>query len=151
MSAFIPGFSADGVVTVNRVILKQGYTIDDLEERVAMLCENVKTYHSGTGFVGGMVVLNSGMISNEGSSVGQAVASPFKDREALIITCWNSFDEHEASHRSSTFQPLFKQVLELCENGNEEIAYKMLWSGRAYSPEEAKEAQEAKERYAKVT
>jgi len=147
MSAFIPGFSGDGVVTVNRVVLKDGYTTDDLEERVAMLCENVKTYHSETGFVGGMVVLNSGMISNEGSTVGQAVASPVKDREALIITCWNSFAEHEASHRSPTFQPLFRNVLDLCENGNEEIAYKMLWSGRAYSPEEAREAKAAKERY----
>jgi len=148
MSAFIPGFNDDGVVTVNRVLLKQGYTIDDLEERVAVLCENVKTYHSETGFIGGMVLLNSGMISNEGSTVGQTVASPDKDREALIVTCWNSFEEHEASHRSPTFQPLFREVLDLCENGNEEIAYKMLWSGRAYAPEAAKEAQAAKQRYA---
>ena len=53
MSGFIPGFSADGVVTVNRVLLKPKYSVDDLEERVALLCENVKTYHSDTGFVGG--------------------------------------------------------------------------------------------------
>lgn len=149
MSAFIPGFD-DGIVTVNRVILKQGYTIDDLQERVALLCENVKTYHSDTGFIGGLVVLNSGQISNEGSTVGQAVESPMKDREALIITFWRSFEEHEASHRSRTFQPLFKDVLELCENGNEEIAYTMLWSGKAYSHEEALAAQEAKARYAQA-
>lgn len=150
MSGFIPGFDDDGVVTVNRVLLKPQYTVDDLEERVALLCENVKTYHSDTGFVGGMVVLNSGMISNEGSTVGQAVASPVKDREALIITCWRSFEEHEASHRSPTFQPLFRQVLELCENGNEEVAYRMLWSGKAYSAEEARQARMAKEQYAKA-
>ncbi len=149
--AFIPGFESDGVVTVNRVILKPKYSVEDLEERVAMLCENVKTYHSETGFVGGMVVLNSGMVSNEGSTVGQAVDSPMKDREALIITFWNSFAEHEASHRSDTFQPLFQQVLELCENGNEEIAYKMLWSGQAYSKAEAIEARAAKEKYLEVT
>lgn len=149
MSAFIPGFD-DGIVTVNRVILKQGYTIDDLQERVALLCENVKTYHSDTGFIGGLVVLNSGQISNEGSTVGQAVESPMKDREALIITFWRSFEEHEASHRSRTFQPLFKDVLDLCENGNEEIAYTMLWSGKAYSHEEALAAQEAKARYAQA-
>jgi hypothetical protein len=146
--AFIPGFDSDGVVTVNRVILKPQFGVEDLEERVALLCENVKTYHSDTGFVGGMVVLNSGQVSNEGSSVGQAVASPLKDREALIVTFWRSFEEHEASHRSATFQPLFCQVLELCENGNEEIAYRMLWSGKAYSAEEAQAAREAKERYA---
>jgi Pyruvate/2-oxoacid:ferredoxin oxidoreductase gamma subunit len=149
MSGLIPGFDSDGVVTVNRVLLKPAYTIDDLEERVAMLCENVKTYHSATGFIGGMVVLNSGMVSNEGSRIGQAIESPLKDREALIITFWKSFAEHEASHRSETFQPLFEQVLELCENGNEEIAYRMLWAGKAYSPTEAKEAQAAKARYQK--
>jgi hypothetical protein len=37
-----------------------------------------------------------------------------------------------------SFQPLFKQVLKVSENGNEEIAYNMLWSGAAYSAEEAK-------------
>jgi hypothetical protein len=141
----IEGFDSSGVVTVNRVILKPQYTVDDLEERVAVLCENVKTYHSETGFVGGFVCLNSGFISNEGSTVGQAVESPWKGREALIVTFWNSFEEHEQSHRSPTFQPLFKKVLELCENGNEEIAYSMLWSGKAYSAAEAKLAKAAKE------
>jgi hypothetical protein len=146
--SLINNFPQDGVVTVNRVILKPEYTVEDLEERVAMLCENVKTYHSDTGFVGGFVGLNSGNISNEGSAAGQAVESPLKDREALIITFWRSFEEHEESHKSETFQPLFQDVLELCENGNEEIAYEMLWSGAAYSPEEAEQARAAKERAA---
>lgn len=148
--SFIPNFPSDGVVTVNRVILKPEFTVEDLEERVALLCENVKTYHSDTGFIGGMVVLNSGQVSNEGSTVGQAIDSPLKDREALIITFWRSFEEHEASHRSQTFQPLFMRVLELCENGNEEIAYRMLWSGKAYAAEEAAQARAAKERYLKA-
>ncbi len=149
MSALIPGFPSDGVVTINRVILQPQYTVDDLQERVAMLCENVKTYHSDTGFIGGFVALNSGMISNEGSTIGQAVESPLKDKEALIVTFWRSFEDHERSHRSDTFQPLFKQVLELCENGNEELAYTMLWSGKGYSPEEARAARAAKEKYGK--
>jgi hypothetical protein len=148
MSGFIPGFPHDGVVTVNRVILKPEYTIDDLQERVAVLCENVKTYHSDTGFVGGLVALNTGNISNEGSTIGQAVESPLKNKEALIITFWRSFEEHEESHRSETFQPLFQKVIEICENGNEEIAYEMLWSGKAYDPEQAKAAKESKERHA---
>jgi len=150
MTGLIQGFNSDGVVTINRVILKPEYTTDDLEERVATLCENVKTYHSETGFVGGFVCLNSGMISNEGSTVGQAVESPLRDREALIITFWNSFEEHEASHRSETFQPLFSKVLELCENGNEEVAYRMMWAGKAYSAEEAREAKAAKAKYAQA-
>jgi len=146
--SLINNFPHDGVVTVNRVILKPGYSVDDLQERVALLCENVKTYHSTTGFVGGFVALNSGAVSNEGSTIGQAVASPLKGKEALIITFWRSFAEHEESHKSPTFQPLFQEVLALCENGNEEIAYEMLWSGAAYDAEEARQAQEAKARYA---
>lgn len=147
MSGLIPNFPHDGIVTLNRVILKPEYSLDDLQERVAMLCENVKTYHSETGFVGGFVCVNSGAVSNEGSTVGQAVDSELKGKEALIITFWNTFEDHEASHRSDTFQPLFKEVLKLCENGNEEIAYEMLWSGKAYNEDEAKAAKEAKAKF----
>ena len=148
MSGFIPNFPSDGVVTVNRIILKQGFDVDDLQERVAVLCENVKTYHSDTGFIGGLVMLNSGAVSNEGSTIGRPVESPLKGREALIVTFWRSFEEHEQSHKSKTFQPLFKEVLKLCENGNEEIAYEMLWSGKAYSAREAETARQAKKAYA---
>lgn len=143
MSSLTPGFPLDGAVTVNRVILKDGYTSDDLQARVALLCENVKTYHSDTGFIGGFVARNSGDVSNEGSTVGQAVTSALADREALIITFRRSFAGHERSHLSDTFQPLFREVLELCENGNGEIACTMLWSGKAYSPDEAAAARPA--------
>ena len=144
----IHGFPTDGVVTINRVVLKEGFDVDDLQERVALLCENVKTYHSDTGFVGGFVALNSGQVSNEGSTVGQVVENPLKGREAMIITFWRSFEEHERSHRSDTFQPLFRDVLALCENGNVEIAYEMLWQGKAYSKEEAEAARRAKQAHA---
>ncbi|MCB1759908.1 MAG: ligand-binding protein SH3 [Gammaproteobacteria bacterium] len=147
MSGLITDFPYDGVVTINRVILKPEYTVEDLQERVALLCENVKTYHSDTGFVGGFVALNRGNISNEGSTIGQAIESPLKGKEAQIVTFWRSFEDHERSHRSETFQPLFREVLQLCENGNEEIAYEMLWSGSAYSADEAKAAQEAKAQF----
>jgi hypothetical protein len=110
MSCLISGFPYDGVLTVNRVILKRGYTVDDLQERVAELCENVKTFHSETGFIGGFVAMNSGQVSNEGSTIGQPVDNGLKDREALIVTFWRSFEEHEASHRSETFQPRLSQI-----------------------------------------
>ena len=151
MSSLINGLKSDGIVTVNRVILRPEFSVSDLEERVAELCENVKTYHSDTGFVGGFVMLNSGVVSNEGSTVGQAVESRLKGKEALIVTFWNTFAEHEQSHRSATFQPLFNKVLELCENGNEEIAYDMLWSGMAYTKKDAEAARAAKEKYAKAS
>jgi hypothetical protein len=71
-----------------------------------------------------------------------------KGKEALIVTFWTDFENHEKSHRSETFQPLFQKVLDLCENGNEEIAYEMLWSGKAYGAEEIEAARKAKEQYA---
>ena len=142
-NGLINNFPHDGVVTINRVLLKPEYSLDDLQERVAFLCENVKTYHSTTGFVGGLVCLNSGNVSNEGSTIGQAVESDLKGKEALIITFWNTFADHEASHRSDTFQPLFEKVLEVCENGNEEVAYDMLWSGAAYSSDQAEASRKA--------
>ena len=80
MNSLINDFPYDGVITVNRVILKPEFTVDDLQERVALLCENVKTFHSGTGFVGGFVALNNGDISNEGSTIGQPVNSELKER-----------------------------------------------------------------------
>ena len=144
--SLINNFPHDGIVTINRVILKDEFTLDDLQERVAVMCENVKTYHSETGFIGGMVVLNSGQISNEGSNIGKALASDLKDREALIITFWTSYEDHENSHKSETFQPLFQKVIDVCENGNEEIVYSMLWQGAAYTPEMAKLARTAKKR-----
>ena len=142
--SLINNFPHDGIVTINRVILKDEFTLDDLQERVAVMCENVKTYHSETGFIGGMVVLNSGQISNEGSNIGKALSSELKGREALIITFWTSYEDHENSHKSDTFQPLFQKVIDVCENGNEEIVYSMLWQGAAYTPEMAKLAQSAK-------
>jgi hypothetical protein len=148
MSGLIPNFPHDGIVTINRVILRPEYSLDDLQERVAMLCENVKTYHSDTGFIGGFVCVNSGQVSNEGSTIGKPVDSPLAGKEALIITFWDTFENHEKSHKSDTFQPLFAQVLELCENGNEEIAYEMLWSGKAYDEDQVKAAREAKAKYA---
>jgi len=144
--SLIQNFPYDGIVTINRVILKKQYTLDDLQERVALMCENVKTYHSDTGFLGGMVVLNSGQISNEGSNLGKALDSEYKNREALIITFWKSYNDHENSHKSKTFQPLFKKVIDVCENGNEEIVYDMLWQGAAYTPEMARLAQDAKKK-----
>lgn len=150
MSTLIQNFHPEGVVTVNRLILRPEYSVDELEMRVAELCENVKTYHSDTGFVGGFVAMNTGEVSNEGSSVGKVVDSALKDKEALIVTFWQSFEDHERSHHSPSFQPLFGKVLELCENGNEEIAYRMLWSGKAYTPKEARQARAAKERYARA-
>ena len=85
----IKNFPHDGIVTINRVILKEGHTLDELQERVALMCENVKTYHSETGFIGGMVVLNSGQISNEGSNVGKHLRVLLKIEKLLLLPIGN--------------------------------------------------------------
>jgi hypothetical protein len=56
----------DAIMNINYVVLKEGVTLDDVAERVAYLCEHVKTYHSDTGFYGGFVALNTGGVSLEG-------------------------------------------------------------------------------------
>lgn len=66
------------------------------------------------------------------------------------MTFCKSFEEHWQSHHSTTFQPLFRQFLKLCEYGNEEIAYRMLWPGMAYTTEQAAEARASKESFKKA-
>jgi len=46
------------------------------------------------------------------------------------------------------FNHCLKKCCELCDNGNEEIAYDVLWSGAAYDKKEAQAAQQAKQIYA---
>ena len=53
------------------------------------MCENVKTYHSETGFIGGMVVLNSGQISNEGSNVEKHLRVLLKIEKLLLLHIGN--------------------------------------------------------------
>lgn len=96
MAGLIADLPYGGVIAVNRVILKPVYTVDDPQERVAVLCEPVKTYRSDTGFAGGFAALNSGDISNEGSSVGQAVESPIKGEEAMHA--WEAKEPYAATH-----------------------------------------------------
>jgi hypothetical protein len=150
MSGFIPGFNDEGVVTVNRVLLKPEYSVDDLEERVALLCENVKTYHSDTGFVGGFVALNSGMISNEGSTVGQAVESPLKEREALIVTSGapsrNMRPRIAARPSSRCFAGA--GIVRERQRGNR-LPHALVRQS-LFSPEEAQAAREAKAAFAKA-
>lgn len=140
----IPDIPDDAIVNINYVVLKEGVDLDEVMEKVAYLCEHVKTYHSEDGFYGGFVVLNTGGVSLEGSTAGQATEHPLKDREVLIVTFWRDLESHEKSHKSKGFNKLFKELTELAES-TYEVVYKMLWQGKAYTPELAKKAREAKE------
>jgi heme-degrading monooxygenase HmoA len=137
----------DAIMNINYVVLNEGVTLDDVAERVAYLCEHVKTYHSDTGFYGGFVALNTGGVSLEGSTAGEVTEHPLKDREVLIITVWRSLEDHEESHRSERFNQLFKELTELAES-TFDVVYQVLWQGKAYDPEMAKKAKEVKETHA---
>ncbi len=141
----IPGIPDDAIVNINYVTLKEGVDLDEVMEKAAYLCEHVKTYHSDDGFYGGFVVLNTGGVSLEGSTAGQTTEHPLKDREILIITFWKDLESHEKSHKSEGFNKLFKELLQYAES-TYEVVYKMLWQGKAYDPEMAKKAREAKEK-----
>ena len=58
----IKNFPHDGIVTINRVILKDGHTLDELQERVALMCENVKTYQDTESH--GISIENASYIEN---------------------------------------------------------------------------------------
>jgi len=145
--SLIKNMPPNGIVTINRILLKDQYTVDDLEENVAVMCSHVKTMHSGEGvygiggFIGGLVVKNTGQISIEGSSAGKAVDSHLKNKEFLIITFWESYEAHEQSHRHPGFHELFSQVLNMSESAEEPV-YQMLWMGAAYDTHEARLARE---------
>jgi hypothetical protein len=46
----------------------------------------------------------------------------------VIMTYWQSFEQHEKSHADHVFKQKFDQVAEYCSE-TYEIGYKMLWQG----------------------
>ena len=47
--------------------------------------------------------------------------------DIVIVTFWNSFDQHEASHADKLFKQHFSKLEEFCD-GTFEVGYEMLWS-----------------------
>ena len=106
--------------------LKDGVTIEDVELVVGEMCNTVKnTYgNESGGFIAGQVFKYAGFISKEGS-VGE-----HKDVEShvIIVTYWDSFEQHEKSHADHIFLEKFKELEDLCED-TYELGYDMLWQG----------------------
>ena len=112
----------DCVMLYNVAILKDGVTIEDVEENLAMMCNIVKNKYKG--FLAGQVFKYSGFISEEGS-VGDL--GP-EGNHIAIITYWTSFEEHERSHADEDFRNEFYKLLEFCED-TKELGYELLWQG----------------------
>ena len=113
------------VMLFNEIHLKEGVTIDDVEETLAELCNVVKENYSG--FVAGQVFEFAGFISDEGSVKNNHEGN--SEYRLAIVTYWTSFEEHERSHADELFKNKFSDLVQYCDHVIE-YGYKNLWQGQ---------------------
>lgn len=103
-----------------------GVTTGDIEMAIGEMCNTVKNTYGDDkgGFIGGQVFEYTGFVSPEGSF------DPERKTEdhIVIITYWNSFEQHEKSHADSVFKEKFEALAEHCSE-TYELGYEMLWQG----------------------
>lgn len=114
------------VMLFNVVNLKEGVTIEDVELTLGEMCNVVKnTYGDDNGgFIGGQVYKYTGFISNEGSFDSKKMT----EDHLVIMTFWQSFEQHEKSHADAVFKEKFSELAEFCDE-TYELGYEMLWQG----------------------
>ncbi len=118
----------------NVVDLKDGISIEDVELLLGEMCNIVKNNYGNDngGFIGGQVFRNAGFISDEGTVKEVSPADKQKlDQnmgDIVIVTYWQSFEQHENSHADKLFNEKFNQLAEYCDN-TFEVGYDMLWQG----------------------
>jgi len=117
----------------NVVDLKEGVSIEDVELLLGEMCNVVKNNYGDDhgGFIGGQVYRNAGFVSDEGSieedtNDNKRVQQNMGD--IVIVTYWNSFEQHEASHADELFNEKFAKLAEYCDS-TYEVGYDMLWQG----------------------
>ena len=97
----------------NVVDLKDEFTIEDVELLLGEMCNVVKNNYGDDngGFIGGQVFKNDGFISAEGSVQDPSKADNKRvdqnSGDLVIVTYWQSFDQHEASHADKLFNDKF--------------------------------------------
>ncbi len=114
------------VMLFNVVKLKEGVQVSDVELALGEMCNVVKnTYGDDNGgFIGGQVYKYTGFVSTEGSFDSKKMS----EDHLVIMTYWQSFEQHEKSHADETFRKKFQAVSEFCEE-TYELGYEMLWQG----------------------
>jgi len=70
-----------------------------------------------------------------------------KGKEALIVT-FGAISKTTKNRTARNLPAALPKGAGMCENGNEEIAYEMLWSGKALRPRRDCGARQAKAQYA---
>ena len=115
----------DCVVLLNRLYLKEGVTVEDVELELGEMCNVVKNnYRDEGGFIAGQVLEFTGFASAEGSMNNAAK----HEKHVAILTYWKSFEQHETSHADKLFNEKFSALLEHVENADE-LGYRLLWQG----------------------
>jgi hypothetical protein len=114
------------VMLYNVVKLKDGVSTEDVEMAIGEMCNVVKNTYGNDegGFIGGQVYEYSGFVSEQGSF------DPDKptDDHIVIMTYWQSFEQHEKSHADHIFKEKFDALAEHCSE-TYELGYNMLWQG----------------------
>ena len=121
------------VMLFNVVDLKDGVSVEDVELVLGEMCNVVKNNYGDDngGFIGGQVYKNSGFVSNEGSLNKESSSEKRVKQnmgDLVIVTYWNSFDQHEESHADELFKKHFSKLGEYCD-ATFEVGYEMLWQG----------------------
>ena len=118
----------------NVVDLKPGVSVEDVELLLGEMCNVVKNNYGNDngGFIGGQVFKNAGFISDEGSVVADDGNQNKRVKQNMgdivILTYWQSFEQHEKSHADKLFNEKFSALAELCDE-TYEVGYEMLWQG----------------------
>lgn len=120
------------VMLFNVVDLKDGVSVEDVELVLGQMCNVVKNNYGDDngGFIGGQVFKNAGFISDEGSVMSDAADKRIQQNmgDIVIVTYWNSFDQHEKSHADALFKEQFSNLATFCD-ATFEVGYEMLWQG----------------------
>lgn len=116
----------------NVVNLKDGVEVSDVELTLGEMCHAVKENYGDDngGFIGGQVYQYAGFVSKEGSmsKEGSSDSKRMNEDHLVIITYWQSFEQHEKSHADKLFNEKFNELVEFCDE-TYEIGYEMLWQG----------------------
>jgi hypothetical protein len=118
-----------GAVMLHNVVkLKPGVSSDDVEMAIGEMCNVVKNTYGNEdgGFIGGQVFDYAGFVSEQGSFDPTRKS----DDHIVIITYWQSFEQHEKSHADDIFKEKFDALAEYCSE-TYELGYNMLWQGTA--------------------
>jgi len=120
------------VMLFNVVDLKDGVKVEDVELVLGQMCNVVKNNYGDDngGFIGGQVFKNAGFISDEGSVKSDASEKRVQQNmgDIVIVTYWQSFDQHEKSHADALFNEHFSHLASFCD-ATFEVGYDMLWQG----------------------